>query len=104
MKALLILLMLAAIAILVLDDRAKRNDLEQSELRADDAVEKANGEAVQIQQLTNQVNQLNAQFARLGNMTFTTPRGAAGPTPVPAWFQNHLNGGPTLLDPHGGNP
>jgi len=98
MKALLVIIMLGAIGILWFDDNSKRSDLQQAQAAADTA-------AQQVQQLTAQVTQLQAQLNTVVSNPSSpyTPSGqrpaGAPAAPPPAWFQQRVNGERGVLDP-----
>jgi len=104
MKAFLTLLLLGALGLLWADDNSKSASLTKAETRADAAEQKAQAESQKIQELTAQVNELQGQLNRFrpGSSTPAGPAQTPG-SPVPAsnpsWFQQRLNGSPTVLDP-----
>ena len=103
MKTLLTILLLAALGLLWRDDSLKATDLAHAETRANVAEQKAQTQLQQIQQLTAQVSQLQGQLNRVAVAPSASVAGGPGPvqasTPKPAWFQQRLNGAPTVLDP-----
>jgi outer membrane protein TolC len=101
MKVLLILLIIAAAVGLYLDDKGKRADLAQTEVRAEAAEQQLVTEQQQVEHLTAQIVQLQAMLGHSANIPAQTTRPSSVP---PAWFQDHLNGAPSVLDPHAGTP
>jgi len=103
MKTLLTILLLAALGLLWRDDSLKATDLAAAEARANAAEQQAQTESQQIQQLTAQVGQLQGQLNRMAGAPSASmaagPAAAPAATPKPAWFQQRLNGAPTVLDP-----
>jgi multidrug resistance efflux pump len=80
MKTLLILIMLAALVLLYLDDKSKRAALDQAQAQLD----AQSSMPQQIQSLTAERDQLKVALARLtGNPNSTTSN--------PSWFQQRLN-------------
>ncbi len=109
MKSLLFLIIFGAMALLWIDDNAKRTDLIKAEGRIDAAQQQAQTEIALVQQLTTERNQLVQQIMRSGGtpqivmISGSGPVAAVAPTPIPTptptWFQQRLNGiGGTALD------
>jgi hypothetical protein len=112
MKSLLFLIIFGAMALLWMDDNAKRTDLMREQVRVDAAVQQTATETALVQQLTAERNQLVQQIEHSGGVPqiIVMPSGgstasppAATPTPVPTptptWFQQRLNGvGGSALD------
>jgi len=112
MKSLLFLIIFGAMALLWLDDNAKRTDLLKAEARADAAEQQAQTQTALVQQMTTERNQLIQQIVRAGGSPQVVMMPAPGggtmvvaasstpvPTPTPTWFQQRLNGvGGSALD------
>jgi hypothetical protein len=111
MKSLLFLIIFGAMALLWIDDNAKRTDLIKAEGRIDAAQQQARTELALVQQLTTERNQLVQQIMRSGGTPQTVVMSGSGsgpvavvaptpiPTPTPTWFQQRLNGiGGSALD------
>jgi len=110
MKALLVLVLLVALGILYFDDKSQRAAVATMESQAEQAAQAAQTADQQVEQLTNEVDQLRRQanISALGQpaqpvLPAVRPP-AAPPSAPPEWFQEHLNGAPTVLDPHAPPP
>jgi hypothetical protein len=95
MKAQYILVMVAALVFLCFDDVSKRRDFTVAETRAEVAEKDAAAQAQEVELLTKEVSQLEAQSYRPA-VSANSRSGMA-----PSWFTDHLNGTPTILDPQG---
>jgi len=99
-------------ALLWIDDNAKRTDILKAEARADAAQQQAQTETALVQQLTTERNQLEQQIVRSGGspqfVVVPVPGGGTTvvpvaptpvPTPTPTWFQQRLQSvGSNVLD------
>jgi len=106
MKGSLFLVLLAAAAMLLLDDTSKRADVRQAESRADAAEQQEKADFQQVEQITSQLHQVQLELDTVLRPP-PAPRvaaPAATPPGPPAWFQRRLNGSPTIVDPHGATP
>jgi hypothetical protein len=94
MKVFSNLVLMAIIGFLWFDDNARRNELLQAQTRATVAEQ-------QLQQLTGQAPGVAASSAY---PAAALPAQSTQPGPAsqsPNWFQQRLNGVPTVLDPGG---
>jgi hypothetical protein len=114
MKSLLFLIIFGAMALLWMDDNAKRTDLMREQGRVDAAQQQVATETALVQQLTAERGQLMQQIERGGGVPqiIVMPANGGGgtvsaasatptpvPTPTPTWFQQRLNAiGTSALD------